>query len=67
MQPFKCLSGGEIDITTANNGIKANSIVDISAGVVNIKTEDKDLVCAERKISSKADVQVNGVKIASNY
>lgn len=61
------ISGGEININTANNAIKANSVVDISAGIVNIKTEDKDLVCVERKISSKADVQVNGVKIASNY
>lgn len=61
------ISGGEINITTANNGIKANSVVDISAGVVNIKTEDKDIVCTERKICSKADVQVNGIKIASNY
>ena len=61
------ISGGNINIDTANNAIKTNSFIDISGGSINIETDDKDFVCSEKKISSKADVKVNGKKISSNY
>ncbi len=61
------ISGGTIKIDTANNAIKAGTFVDISAGKVTILTEDKGLVCAEEKLSSNAEVTVNGSKLIANY
>ena len=61
------ISGGTIKIDTANNAIKAGTFVDISAGKVTILTEDKGIVCAEEKLSSNAEVTVNGSKLIANY
>lgn len=61
------ISGGNVVIDTANNAIKAGLTVDISAGEVKITTDDKGLLCAEEKISSNANVTVNGSKLNSNY
>lgn len=61
------VSGGNIDIDTANNGIKANTKIEISKGEVKILTDDKGLVCDNEKISSAANVTVNGAKLKSNY
>lgn len=57
------INGGTIKIDTSNNAIKAGTFVDISAGKVTILTQDKGLVCTEEKLSSKAEVTVNGSKL----
>ena len=61
------ITGGNLNIDTANNGVKAGTTVEISGGKVVISTDDKGLVCAEEKIGLKAEVSVNGSKLIANY
>lgn len=57
------IKSGMTTIITENNAIKAGKTIEISGGTVNIQTEDKSFLCAEQKISSEANVTVNGKKI----